>query len=106
MSLALILAIAIITYLSRAASIVLLPSSSPRLRQVLNRVPAPLFAGLAALSLTGGEGHVAALPTLTAITGALLLSPSRSLLRVLTSGLIGWSIGQWVLPYVWGLVRQ
>ena len=47
----LILAIGALTYASRAGALVFLPPPSERVRAMLNRIPAPLFAGLAALSL-------------------------------------------------------
>jgi branched-subunit amino acid transport protein len=91
MSVSLILLIALMTYASRVAALVL-PKAPARLRIVLDRVPPPLFASLAALSLVDG-GAVAPAPTLCAVGGALVVAPKRSLLWVLAGGLVGYSLG-------------
>ena len=101
MSLTLVLVIALITYLSRAASLVFLPAPSARLQRFLNRIPAPLFAGLAALSLTGEEGGPA--PIIAAVVGAVVLSRTRSLPKILAGGLLGWAVAKWALPYLLSL---
>lgn len=97
MSLSLILAIALTTYLSRAAALLLLPNPSSRTQAFLNRIPAPLFAGLAALSVLGGDGQLASAPVLAAIAGATALAPTRSLPKVLAGGLVGWASGTFLL---------
>ena len=86
----LLIAVAALTYGSRALSLVVLPEPSARLRRVLDRVPAPLFMGLAVSSLIqeGGidtEGWGAAL-------GALAAAPARSLLWALVGGGIGYAL--------------
>ena len=91
MSLALIVFIAFITYASRVVALVM-PQPPARLRLVLDRVPAPLFASLAALSLVD-HGTVAPVATLCAVVGALFATPTRSLLWVLIGGLAGYSLG-------------
>ncbi len=95
MSLEVVLVLALITYASRAAAIVLLPPPSPRVRQMLDRVPPALFAGLAAQSLiVPGDGLVAT-PTIAGAIGALVVSPRRSLPLCLVAGVlafIGWSV--------------
>lgn len=92
MTVGLLLALAALTYVSRAVGLVLLPDPSYRFRRVLDRVPAPLFAGLAAVSLFGPEGTLASVPTLAAAAGGLVLSPTRSLLAVLAGGLLGYAV--------------
>jgi branched-subunit amino acid transport protein len=91
MSLGLIVTIALITYGSRALALVLMPDPPARARAVLDRLPAPLFASLAAISLVKESGPVAP-ETLCAAAGALLLSPTRSLLWVLLGGLAGFAV--------------
>jgi uncharacterized membrane protein len=92
MSLALLLAIAVMTYSSRALALVLMPNPTARVRAVLDRIPAPLFASIAALSLID-DGAVASAETWFAAAGALLLTPTRSLLWVLAGGLAGYGAG-------------
>jgi hypothetical protein len=86
MSLATVLLLAALTYGSRAAAMVFLPRPRGRLERLLERIPGPLFAGLAALSLVTEEGGIASLPVLAAAAGALLLSPRRSLAACLIGG--------------------
>jgi hypothetical protein len=55
-----VVAIAAITYGSRALSLVLLPRPGARFEAVLARIPGPIFAGLAAaMLLTGDRSFVA-----------------------------------------------
>jgi branched-subunit amino acid transport protein len=91
MSLALIVTIALITYGSRALALVLMPDPPPRARALLDRLPTPLFASLAAISLVE-DGGSAAPETFGAAAGALLLAPTRSLLWVLLGGLVGYVV--------------
>ena len=91
MTVLLILAAAGLTYLSRAAALVLLPAPPPRLQVVLERVPVPLFAGLAALELAGGGGAPDT-ASLAAGAGALLLTPTRSLPAILAGGAAGYAV--------------
>jgi hypothetical protein len=51
-----LVAIALITYGSRAAAVVLLPRPSPRFETILSRIPAPIFASLATATLLGDGG--------------------------------------------------
>lgn len=92
MSLALIAAIAVLTYASRAVALVLMPHPAPRVKVVLDRIPAPLFASLAAISLVP-DGAPADGEVLAAGLGALLATPTRSLLWVLVGGLVGYAVG-------------
>ena len=89
----LIAAVALITYGSRAASLVVLPRPSPRVEEVLARMPAPIFASLATLSLITADGKLAPPSVLFAAVGALVASPRRSLAVCLVGGLIGYAVG-------------
>jgi uncharacterized membrane protein len=95
MSVALIAAIALLTYGSRALAFVLMPDPPPRAKAVLDRIPAPLFASLAAISLVE-DGEAAAPETFCAALGALLATPTRSLLYVLAGGLGGYAVGAFI----------
>jgi branched-subunit amino acid transport protein len=89
----LLITLALITYLSRAAAVVLLPRPSPRFETILSRIPAPIFASLATATLLGDGGALVGGPTLAAAAGALLLSPARSLLVCLIGGATGYAAG-------------
>jgi branched-subunit amino acid transport protein len=91
-SVGLILVIAALTYASRALALVFMPHPPPRIQAVLDRIPGPLFASLAALSLIE-EGKLVGPEPLAAAVGALLVAPTRSLLWVLLGGLAGYALG-------------
>jgi branched-subunit amino acid transport protein len=95
MSLELIVVLALLTYASRAAALTLLPPLPPRVRQVLDRMPPALFAGLAAHSVVLPGGALVDGPILAATAGALLASPLRSLPACLVAGVVGYA--------AWGL---
>ena len=88
--------IALITYASRAAAVVLLPRPSARFEIVLSRIPVAIFASLATATLLGEGGALPPAPVLGAALGALLASPARSLLPVLIGGAIGYAAGLFV----------
>lgn len=92
MTLSLILAIAAITYASRALLLVATPVPSTRVQRFLGRVPAPLFAGLAALSLLDPQGGLASWPIMAAFAGAMVAAPFRSLAVTLIGGLAGYAL--------------
>jgi hypothetical protein len=56
-------------------------------------MPAPIFAGLATLTLITEEGALADGPVLVAALGALIASPRRSLAVSLAGGIVGFAIG-------------
>ncbi|HEX7786409.1 MAG TPA: AzlD domain-containing protein [Methylomirabilota bacterium] len=91
-----LLAIALVTYGSRAAAVVLLPRPSARFEVMLSRIPAAIFASLATATLVGDGGRLADVPVLAAAVGALLASPARSLLLCLIGGAIGYAAGAWL----------
>lgn len=94
MSAALLGAIALLTYASRAAALAFLPRPSGRFEAVLARMPAPIFASLATLTLMSGGGTGAGAPVLLAALGALVMTPRRSLAVCLAGGLVGYGIGE------------
>lgn len=93
----LVLVIGAITYLSRASSVVLLPQLPARVRRVLDRMPAAIFAGLAAHSLVVPGGGLADIHTLAAAAGAVIVAPLRSLPLCLVAGLCGYGVGDLAL---------
>jgi hypothetical protein len=89
MSLPLLIAAAAITIGSRIAALALLPPPRGVIAALTRRLPAPLFAALAALSLTGNAGAATA-PMLAAVGSALVVALRwRSLLVILVAGLGG-----------------
>ena len=97
MSVTLIVALAVITYGSRAAALVFMPHPPPAIRRVLDQVPAPLFAGLAALSLVRESGALASPHILAAAAGAICAVPFRSLLVTLAGGIVGFAVGSLIV---------
>jgi branched-subunit amino acid transport protein len=83
----LIVVVAAITYLSRAAAVALLPAAKGPLLVFVGRLPAPLFAGLAVFALLGSEVALPEPSALAAVAGALLVAPKRSLGLTLAAGL-------------------
>ena len=92
MSALLLAAIALVTYGSRAAALALLPRPGARIEAVLSRMPAPIFAGLATVTLVTGDGALVGGPILGAALGALLATPARSLLACLVAGAAGYAL--------------
>ena len=86
-------AIAAITYGSRAVSLVFLPRPGARFEALLARMPAPIFAGLATATLLTSDGSLVGGPIVWAALGALLISPTRSLLLCLIGGAAGYALG-------------
>jgi branched-subunit amino acid transport protein len=95
-SLALIAGIALLTYGSRALALVFMPNPPARVKTVLDRIPAPLFAALAVTSLIDG-GDLADPATISAAVFGLSAAPTRSLLWVLIAGLVGYGLGTAIL---------
>jgi hypothetical protein len=96
MSVPLLLAVAAITIGSRAAALAVLPPPHGRAADIARRLPAPLCAALAALSITvSGPG-----PTnpalLAAVCCALLSTRWSSLLITLVAGLGGFVLASLV----------
>jgi hypothetical protein len=87
-----LLLVAALTYGSRAAALVFLPRPGGRFERVLARMPAPIFASLAALAMVTGDRSLAGGPVLGAALGALALSPKRSLAFCLLGGVAGYAL--------------
>jgi branched-subunit amino acid transport protein len=96
MSLWFIVGAALLTYGSRGLALVAMPNPSSRVRAILERLPAPLFAALAAVSLFD-DGNLVAPASLAAAGGGLLLAPTRSLLWVLMGGAAGFLLARIVM---------
>lgn len=92
MSAALLLAVAAITVGSRVAALAVLPPPRGAAADLTRRLPAPLFAALAALSVAGSNGGMGDPPMLAAVACALLASRWSSLLVTLVAGLGGFAI--------------
>jgi branched-subunit amino acid transport protein len=93
----LIVLVAGLTYLSRAAAVALLPPAEGRILEFVDRLPAPLFAGLAMFSLVGDATTVPDYPTMAAVFGALIAAPRRSLGLTLAAGLIAFAIVELII---------
>jgi branched-subunit amino acid transport protein len=91
MSDALIAVVALLTYGSRMAALALLPPVPRRVADVLERMPAALFAGLAATSVLTPDGMLGSAPVLAATLGAIVVAPLRSLMVCLLAGLLGYA---------------
>lgn len=92
MSIVTLAAIAAITFGSRVAALALLPPPRGATAGLVARLPAPLFAALAAVSLTGADGGVTDPATLTAVGCALAVVRWSSLLLTLAAGLVGFLV--------------
>lgn len=97
-TLTLVLAAAVITIGSRVAALAVLPPPPDALAGVVGRLPAPLFAALAAHSLVGTDGSVPE-PAILVAAGCALAAAIRwpSLLITLGAGLGGFGLGSLVL---------
>ncbi|HEY7525975.1 MAG TPA: AzlD domain-containing protein [Candidatus Limnocylindria bacterium] len=92
MTLAIVVALAAITYGSRLSAMVLLPRPSGSVESVLSRVPAAIFASLATLSLITPERGLVAIPILVATAAAVLVAPRRSFALCLAAGIAGYAL--------------
>lgn len=92
MSVLLLLAAAAITVGSRVAALAVLPAPEGALAALVRRLPAPLFAALAALSFAGSDRGVSDPATVTAVCCAVLATRSSSLLITLAAGLGGFAL--------------
>lgn len=89
----LVAASAVLTYASRAAAVVFLPEPRGWARAFLERLPAPLFAGLAVFALLGDGTAWPAPPVLCATAAAVAVVRVRSLAVTLVAGLAGYALG-------------
>jgi branched-subunit amino acid transport protein len=95
--LTLVLAAAALTYISRAAAVAVLPQASGRVLEFIDRLPAPLFAGLAVFALVGSPPTMPDWPSFAAAIGALGAAPKRSLGLTLAVGLAAYALVAWLL---------
>lgn len=84
-------AVAVITVGSRIIATAVLPPPNGATAEIVRRLPAPLFAAMAALSLVGSNHRGA--PVLVAAAAAVAVAGRRSLLVVVLAGLIGYMGG-------------
>jgi hypothetical protein len=91
--LTLILIVALITVGSRIVALAVLPPPRGLAAELVRRLPAPLFATLAVLSLMGADGGIAEPAMLAAVACALGAALRwRSLLVILGAGLGGFLV--------------
>jgi hypothetical protein len=90
---ALLLGLTAVTVGSRVLPMVLLPTPRGHAARLLDALPAPLFASLAALALFD-EGRSPPLPVLLAAGAALVGATRRSLPLTLACGIAGFLLGE------------
>jgi branched-subunit amino acid transport protein AzlD len=96
--LTLLVAVALITVGSRILALAILPPPRGAMAALAQRLPAPLFAALAALSLAGAEGGIATPGMLAAVCCALAAALRwRSLLVILGAGVGGFVVAGLIL---------
>lgn len=88
MSWLVVLAVALVTYLSRLVGLVAPRGFSDRTEAVLERAPAPLFAALAATALVTAD-RATPLMWLAAVGAVAAILLQRSLVAALAGGLAG-----------------
>lgn len=96
MTVTMLLLIAAITIGSRVTALAVLPAPRGPLADVVERLPAPLFAALAALSLIGTDGTAPEPAMLAAVVCALVVTRWASLLLTLVAGLSGYLVASLV----------
>lgn len=85
----LVVAVAAVTVASRVAALAVLPPPRGRAAVLVGRLPAPLFAALAAVSISGTDGGLRDPRLLAAVGCALVSTRWSSLLVTLGAGLGG-----------------
>jgi hypothetical protein len=91
----LITAVAAITVGSRIVATAVMPPPGGAIAEIVRRLPAPLFAAMAALSLVGSDHR--GTPALGAAAAAVAVSGRRSLLVVVLAGLAGYMLAKAVM---------
>lgn len=94
MSTGLLVVIALVTVGSRTLALAFLPTPSGRALDVIERMPAPLFASLAVLAATDAARSAEGAPVglFVACGCAMAVSGRRSLALVLVAGLTGFAL--------------
>lgn len=98
MTVGLIVAVAAITIGSRLVAMVVLPEPSGAFAEWVRRLPAPLFAALAALNLTGADDGFVDPRLLVATACALAVARWASLLVTLAAGVAGFAVSGLIWP--------
>jgi hypothetical protein len=88
----LVATVAAITVGSRIIATAVLPLPDGAAAEIVRRLPAPLFAAMAALSLVGSN-HPGP-PALVAAAAAVAVAARRSLLVVVLAGLAGYTFAE------------
>jgi hypothetical protein len=83
--------VAMITVGSRVLATTLLPAPTGAVADIVRKLPAPLFAALAAIGLVEASGPSA--PSLLAVGAALGAAATRSMLLIVVAGLGGYLLG-------------
>jgi hypothetical protein len=91
----LVAAVAVITVGSRIVATAVLPPPDGATAEIVRRLPAPLFAAMAALSLVGNDQR--GTPALVAAAAAVTVAGRRSLLVVVLAGLVGYVMAEAVM---------
>jgi uncharacterized membrane protein len=89
----LVIAVASVTVGSRVGATVLLPVLHGRAAAAIERLPAPLFAAMAAVSLHADAEARPDRAVLLAVAAALVVSRQRSLLITVLAGIAGFVVG-------------
>lgn len=92
MSVLLLLAVVVITVGSRVAALAFLPPPQGAAAELVQRLPTPLFAALAALSMVGSKGSTPEPAMIAATCCALIATRWSSLLITLIAGLGGFAV--------------
>jgi hypothetical protein len=91
----LVAAVAVITVGSRIVATAVLPPPDGATAEIVRRLPAPLFAAMAALSLLGSDHR--GTPAFAAAAAAVAVAGRRSLLVVVLAGLVGYMLAKAVM---------
>lgn len=91
----LVAAVTVITVGSRIVATAVLPPPHGATAEIVRRLPAPLFAAMAALSLVGSDQRRT--PALVAAAAAVAVAGRRSLLVVVLAGLVGYLVAEAVM---------
>jgi hypothetical protein len=95
----LVVAVAVITIGSRVVATAVLPPPDGAIAEIVRRLPAPLFAAMAALSLVDSNhrGAPALVAAAAAVAAAVATAGRRSLLVVVVAGLVGYTFAKAVM---------
>jgi hypothetical protein len=83
--------VATITVGSRMLATTLLPAPRGALSDIVRKLPAPLFAAMAAIGLVEASGP--SVPSVLAVGAALAAAATKSMLPIVLAGLAGYLLG-------------